>query len=264
MFWILYLSFGQFTPGSRYADKSSTQRKSGWTRVIRFVKGDIPHPWIINLPADEDIYQFALLRDWLFTAILWDEDGRTLMGRLEPHPPDNDPAKARVNIRGHQDELQLLVEANPRQNHPIMQISDHGQNQSYLTVSGEGHLGVGESDPKTILTVGQHSDSDPIADAWTVYSSKRWKTNIKPIDDAMKKVQQLQGVSFDWKKSGKHDIGLVAEEVAEVIPEVVGHAPGDQAARSVDYARLVAVLIEAIKQQQEEIELLKKTVAAKD
>ena len=219
--------------------------------AIRFIRGDLPHPWIINLPGEKENNQFAILRDWLFTSIMWDEEGRTLMGRLKPHPPANDPAKARVNVRGHKDEVQFLVEADQNQTQPIMQIGDHGNTQSYVTVGATGHLGLGEQNPQSILTVTRDSDTDPVADAWTVYSSKRWKTNIKTIEGALDTVQNLRGVSFDWKESGKKDIGLVAEEVAEVIPEVVTF--DQQEAQTVDYARLVAILIEAVKEQQNQL-----------
>lgn len=119
-----------------------------------------------------------------------------------------------------------------------------------VTISEFGNVGIGTTVTGNILTVEQGSSSDPIADAWTTYSSRRWKTNIEPIEDALAKVQRLNGVGFDWKADGKHDIGLVAEEVGEVIPEVVMYEENGIDAQSVDYARLVAVLIEATKEQQ--------------
>jgi len=123
----------------------------------------------------------------------------------------------------------------------------NGNGDSYLINS---KLGLGTNTPGNILTVVQGSSTDPIADAWTTYSSRRWKKNIKPIKNALEKVMKLRGVSFDWKADGKHDIGLIAEEVGEVIPEVVIYEANGVDARSVDYARLVAVLIEAVKEQQ--------------
>ena len=199
---------------------------------LRFVKSDVPHPWILHIPDGKENFKFVLLRDWLFSAIIWDEEGRTLMGRLSAHPPANAPAKARVNIRGHEDEVQFLVEADKDQTAPLMQISDHGNTESYVTVGPTGQLGLGAQDPQNILTVKRDSGTDPVADAWTVYSSKRWKTNIKPIKGALDTIKDLRGVSFDWKESGKKDIGLVAEEVAKVIPEVVSF--DEQSAHSVD------------------------------
>jgi polyhydroxyalkanoate synthesis regulator phasin len=61
-------------------------------------------------------------------------------------------------------------------------------------------------------------------------------------------VNRLRGVSFDWKDSGKPSVGLIAEEVAEVVPEVVAY--NDGAATGVNYASLVGVLVEAVKEQQ--------------
>ena len=81
-----------------------------------------------------------------------------------------------------------------------------------------------------------------------------------PITDALGKVQRLRGVSYNWKADGRHDIGLIAEEVVQVIPEVVMYEENGQDAKSVAYARLVALLIEGMKEQQKEIESLKATV----
>ena len=114
-----------------------------------------------------------------------------------------------------------------------------------------GNIGVGVRPPENILTVKRSSETDPIADGWTTYSSKRWKTGIKPLEGALDKVRQLRGVSFDWLADGKHDIGLIAEEVGEVVPEVVAYEENGSDAKSVDYARLVPLLVESIKEQQE-------------
>jgi hypothetical protein len=70
-------------------------------------------------------------------------------------------------------------------------------------------------------------------------------------------VKQLKGVHFEWKDNGKHDIGLIAEEVGEVIPEVVQYEENGRDAKAIDYSRIVSVLIEAVKEQQEEIDALK-------
>lgn len=124
-----------------------------------------------------------------------------------------------------------------------------------------GNVGIGVAGAGNILTVQQNSATDPIADAWTTYSSKRWKTNIKSLEGALDKVLRLRGVSFDWQTDGKHDVGLIAEEVGQVVPEVVAYEANGEDARSVDYSRLVAVLIEAVKEQQKEIEEQEATIA---
>ncbi|MBC7187920.1 MAG: tail fiber domain-containing protein [Calditrichaeota bacterium] len=144
----------------------------------------------------------------------------------------------------------------------LTEATPGGMGYTRLTVKEGGNLGIGTTAPANILTVQQSSPTDPIADAWLTYSSRRWKTNIKPIEAALAKVKGLRGVTFDWKEDGKHDIGLVAEEVGEVIPEVVTYEENGRDARSIDYGRLVAVLIEAIKEQQAQIEELKAKLGA--
>jgi hypothetical protein len=140
------------------------------------------------------------------------------------------------------------------------EIMDAAASLSRLAIDQIGNIGIGVTSPTNILTVQQNSTTDPIADAWTIYSSRRWKTNIHTLDSALEKVERLRGVSYDWKANGKHDIGLIAEEVGSVIPEVVQYEENGVDARSVDYPRLVAVLIEAVKDQQRQIEQLQTAV----
>lgn len=131
--------------------------------------------------------------------------------------------------------------------------ANNGVLSERMRITKDGNVGIGTTAPTRILQVMQNSSTDPIADAWTTYSSRRWKTNITTIPHALDKVQHLRGVYYDWKANGKHDIGLIAEEVGEVIPEVVQYEKNGKDTTSVDYARLVALLIEAIKEQQQEI-----------
>jgi hypothetical protein len=97
------------------------------------------------------------------------------------------------------------------------------------------------------------------ANAWTTYSSRRWKENIKPIDGALDKIARIDGVTFDWKadQGGKHDIGFVAEDVGKVLPELVEWEQDGASARSLKYDRMTAVAIQGIKEQQREIESLR-------
>ena len=96
-------------------------------------------------------------------------------------------------------------------------------------------------------------------------SDKNLKTNITPIENALDKILSLEGVEFDFISGvncgylKKHQIGLIAQDVKKVIPEVVGK--NNDGTLGVSYQHLVAVLIEAIKEQQQEIEELKKIVS---
>lgn len=87
-------------------------------------------------------------------------------------------------------------------------------------------------------------------------SSIRWKEDIRTLEDAGAIVEQLRGVRYVWKEDGREDIGLIAEEVGKVVPEVVEYEVNGVDARAVNYAKLVAVLIEAVKQQQHQLENL--------
>ena len=88
----------------------------------------------------------------------------------------------------------------------------------------------------------------------TAYSDERLKENIKPIGNAVDKVKQLRGVTYDWKETGKASVGVIAQEVEAVFPELVVE---NEEYKSVDYGKLTSVLIEAIKEQQAQIDELK-------
>jgi hypothetical protein len=70
----------------------------------------------------------------------------------------------------------------------------------------------------------------------------------------LEKVEQLRGVSYDLKANGKHEIGVIAEEVGAVVPELVSWEKNGKDAQGVDYTRLTALLIEAMKEQQRQID----------
>ena len=93
-------------------------------------------------------------------------------------------------------------------------------------------------------------------------SDRRIKDNIETIENGLEKVLRLRGTTFTRKdlsdKTKKH-IGLIAQEVLEIIPEVVGGS--EETTYSVSYGEIVAVLIEAIKEQQKQIEEQNKRIA---
>ena len=114
-------------------------------------------------------------------------------------------------------------------------------------------------------------------------SDERLKSNITLISDPIEKIKSIRGVEFDWKKTspdsvgiavphaGKHDVGVIAQEVQKILPDAVSHAPFDndmgksvtgENYLTVNYQKLIPVLIEGIKEQQTQIEALKSEVAA--
>jgi len=94
-------------------------------------------------------------------------------------------------------------------------------------------------------------------------SSRDLKKNIRTIDNALDSVKKLRGVRFDWKNevrpAGGADIGFVAEEVAEVVSEAAVYDE-DHKATGVKYANLVALAVEGIKAQQEQIDAQQKLI----
>jgi hypothetical protein len=85
-------------------------------------------------------------------------------------------------------------------------------------------------------------------------SDRTLKENIETIKNPVSIVKQLNGVTFNWKKDGRPAIGLVAQDVESVLPEIVRIE--DDGLRSVAYANIVAVLIEAVKELSVRIEKL--------
>jgi len=85
------------------------------------------------------------------------------------------------------------------------------------------------------------------------YSDRRLKRNIETIDNAIDKVNNLRGVTYE--KSLKPSLGVIAQEVEEVLPELV--KTDSDGMKSVAYGNMVGLLIEAIKEQQKQIEELK-------
>ena len=118
---------------------------------------------------------------------------------------------------------------------------------------------------------------EPEVGAWTFLDNeialkqarladKRWKENIQPIENALDKVSQINGVEFDWKKLTKeekktqhgnegHDIGVIAQEIEKVLPEIV--ITRENGYKGVRYEKIVPLLIESIKELKAEIEELK-------
>ena len=89
-------------------------------------------------------------------------------------------------------------------------------------------------------------------------SDKRLKKNIKTVESALDKVIALRGVSFNWEEGGAKSIGLIAQEAEKVIPEIV--LQDENGYLGIKYNNLIGVLVEAIKEQQEQINTLKKLI----
>jgi len=144
-------------------------------------------------------------------------------------------------------------------------IFDHSGGYGSASGSWRAPIFYDSADTTYYLDPAATGDSLRVAgDVVAFYSSdERLKNNIKPIDNALSKVCSLSGNTFEWneishKETGKSDIGVVAQEVEEVFPEIVNTR--DNGYKAVDYQKLSAVLIEAVKELKEEIDELKKQI----
>jgi hypothetical protein len=121
-----------------------------------------------------------------------------------------------------------------------------------------GNVGIGNTNPGSYrLYV-----NGPVYASSYSGSDKRWKKNIKPISKALSLVDQMQGVRFEWRSEefkDKHfekggQVGLIAQDMEPVIPEIV--KTDKDGYKAISYEKLTAVLVEAIKEQNQKIKEL--------
>ena len=116
-----------------------------------------------------------------------------------------------------------------------------------------------------------HADGDITAYSTQTGSDIRLKKNVRNLEGSLDKTLKLRGVKFDWKDEhkGNDQLGFIAQEVEEVLPEVVSDTEslGDRHGEThkvVNYQAVVPVLVEAIKELKQEIDDLKEQLKNKE
>jgi hypothetical protein len=138
-------------------------------------------------------------------------------------------------------------------------------NSAYFLINSGGNLGIG-GDPATwkIFAAGP-----ALSYGWWTVSDIEYKKNLQPISDPLNKVLNMNGLSYEFQTDvykdkklpeGRH-YGVIAQQIEQVLPEAV--KVGSDGYRSVNYTEIIPVLIEAIKEQQKEIDLLKQKLDMK-
>jgi hypothetical protein len=133
-----------------------------------------------------------------------------------------------------------------------------------LTVLRNGNVGIGTLTPSQKLQV---SGNICATGSIGACSDIRYKRDLSTISNSLSSVLSLNGIYYYWKKdefpsmqfNDKRQIGFSAQEIEKLFPEIV--MTDANGYKSVDYGRLTPVLVEAIKQQQEQINDLKKEIA---
>jgi len=178
-------------------------------------------------------------------------------GKVFVHYNSNTEFAMHIDNRGgYARGLEITGGANT--NTPLLHIhSDYanGTDEQGLWVESRGRVGIGTTTPdeKFVVdngtTIGRYTTS-----GWTHSSDARFKTNIRPISDALDIVKQLRGVRFEWKNAPEapSQIGFIAQEVKEILPEVI--VGNKEKGYGMAYGNITAVLVEAIKEQQRQIE----------
>lgn len=133
-----------------------------------------------------------------------------------------------------------------------------------MIINQLGNIGIGTSSPAAKLDIAgnlQVTGTINSTGVITSASDKRFKKDFTTLDNSLNKILQLKGVGFSWrdKKFGKgKQIGFIAQDVEKIYPELVYTNP--QGMKFVAYQSLVAPLVEAIRDQQTEIDTLKKAL----
>ena len=131
-------------------------------------------------------------------------------------------------------------------------------------IHAQGGVGIGTNNPQQQLNVAGNVKCSGVQEV----SDLRLITDIAPITDASCKIEQIRGVTFRWNKNAEpmggkpreEQIGIIAQEVEQIFPELVS-TPGN-GYNSVDYTKLTAVLIEAVKEVQLQNSLLLQRIEA--
>ncbi len=121
-----------------------------------------------------------------------------------------------------------------------------------MRIAYNGYVGMGTATPSSQLEV---------VGTITETSMREAKTNIENMGEMLPAVMQMQGVKFDYKfdPESTDNYGFIAEDMDEILPNLVSHN-AEGKAQGIQYTKLTAVLVEAIKEQQKQIDELKAKV----
>tara|TARA_Y100000289_G_scaffold39740_1_gene39203 strand:+ start:1311 stop:4403 length:3093 start_codon:yes stop_codon:yes gene_type:complete len=146
----------------------------------------------------------------------------------------------------------------------IQIVGNNSSLRGYLYADNNNHIGLLNNGGSWSLKCDSSGNVTATGNV-TAYSDIRIKKNVRTIDNALDKVTSMRGVYFDRKDTGKASVGVIAQEIEPILPEVVetqdtrtAEAPDKLTdLKTVSYGNIVGVLIEAIKEQQEQINTLK-------
>lgn len=133
-----------------------------------------------------------------------------------------------------------------------------------MRVMNNARIGIQTTNPSYRLQVGQTSNYGYVdaTGAWQSSSDIRFKENIQNIDNALNKINQISGIRYNTLNNSKEQIGFSAQEVESVLPEIV--STDESGFKGVAYAKITPVLVNAIKELNQENQNLKQELCLKD
>lgn len=145
-----------------------------------------------------------------------------------------------------------------RKSDGVVTTQINSNSNSFLNSSG-GSVGIGNSAPSASYKLDVTGSIRASVDV-VISSDRRLKKNIRPIGNALERMMGLEGVTFDWRKRGlpANNIGWIAQNVEQYAPELV--STDECGYKSVKYASAVALVAEAVKDVNSEVEMLKEQV----
>ena len=136
--------------------------------------------------------------------------------------------------------------------------ADDSTNSTHFIIFTGGATGNQRPNSDTALTYNP-STNLLSAGCFIETSALRCKSNIQPINSPLDKVKQLKPITFDWKNTGKNDIGFIAEEVKDILPNLI-HYNEEGEVEGMNYSKITSLLVAAIQEQQEQINELKQEI----
>lgn len=147
-------------------------------------------------------------------------------------------------------------------------IKTSNNSTAEFLINADGNVGIGTVNPNYLLHVNGNA-AKPGGGSWTVASDKRLKQDIQPYKDGLTKLMTINPVKFHYNEKSGFDTrqeyyGVIAQELKEVAPYMVGSFEKDgMEYLDVDNSAMVYMLINAVKEQQNQIDELKKQLSKK-
>lgn len=137
-----------------------------------------------------------------------------------------------------------------------LRLSNAANTADYLSANDGAEVSIryNNSVKLTTTSTGVTITGDATAANFNTTSDATLKTNVETLTGSLDAINAMRGVSFDWIENGGSEVGFIAQEVEQVLPQVVN--TNDDGIKSVKYGNIVAVLVEALKEQQAQIDAL--------